>query len=265
MSTNTASKKSHLKWNKNCDASRETYEMIFRETFPDKSWDDSALTVGEFQQVIENIKDYANAVVKTAIELANDDYSEKLEKIKNNSMFTATTAEVVDEISANVPAVALPPAETPTESKSAESQHTGQNERIALYDVVSDRKSEIKKWAVSVGGTYWDETVCSFLVHHEKYDLFHTAKIVGYKCDKNVYMQLATVSDVVGLKWLHYSGEVHVCDVGAICRMAAAKGYLDVLKWARECFPSLSSDTKFWREAAQNGHLDIVQWYATFD
>lgn len=258
-SQQTTPAKSQYSWNKHCDGPLNTYELIFTETFPDKSWsDDDALTPAEVELVIENIKDYANATIKCAINLATDDYSSSLEKIQSAAMIKigeAPAGVVKDGTPADVPIVDA----TARDATSTTVRNSPTQVSNRWCDWIPKTHEERHTWFKTLNETF-PSAICSFIVHCKEYDLLHHAKNTGYKCGENVYYQLAYMGDVEGLKWFLASGEVCVWMVKEIRQIAASKGHLNVIEWTHKQFTCEKYEA--WPEAAENGHYDIVKWYA---
>lgn len=103
--------------------SLDTCDMIFMVTFPEKDVSEYNLTIAELELFIHNIKEYANSLIATAVELASDTFSSRADELKQRE-WIKTDGETDDKPSKIPPEssaestkmVEKTPTDTPTES-----------------------------------------------------------------------------------------------------------------------------------------------------
>lgn len=249
-------KMSKLTWE--CTDVINAYNVVFETVFPDKD-DISPLTLIEVQQLIDGVKDYANAVIKTVVENANETIWKQLVKMEKASLIPVEERVVVSSTAAIPSADTVVPDAPQIIAVSAP--------ELGLKSWLIERIDDVRNWMKLIDESDMSDTICSFLVHRKEYDMVRTAKTTGYKCAQNVQLQLARAGDVEGLKWFMKSELVCVWMITEIRESAIEHGHLSIVQWSYERFPEwdniIEVDIKYCKLAAKKGHFNIVHWYVS--
>lgn len=246
------------KWCQDAKFLVSVHNGIYRMTFPDKGPGET-MTVDEVELLVVNIKKFSNDLIGTTVELAIDNITGHLEELGRIALDPIYVPGESAEKCVKTPVVATTsqpkqPADQPTTTTTAVCKSFPM---LATSDFAL-----LNDWSVLLGIINPNHFMCSFLIHHKKYERVSQSKLWGYAYDHRICEQLAAAGDLVGLKWFKANCDDSITwSRGDLCKIAARRGHLHVIMWAEANITGIGH--WYWREATTGGHLEVLKWFIT--
>lgn len=258
----------------------DTCDMIFTATFPEKDVSEYNLTIAELELFIHNIKEYANLLIATAVELSSDTFSSRADELKQRE-WIKTDSETDDKPSK------IPPKSsadsTPTDEKTSVDPPTESAENISEFDDLPDlvpfepviignravaeahkrsvswcneNDKIVREWAVrEIPGQPGAFT--KYAAAHGLIDVLEDyAQFSTYAHLSDVYRQAIYYDQIAVVKWLY---ERQLVDIDSAEQYAASRGKLAILKYLISNRHSTTNFDLICEHAASAGQITVLQ------